>query len=873
MSLRCDDETTVDQMPPSEDAPAVPSAIGSSIVRSWFGSTFPQGPTPAQALAWPSIKSREHVLLISPTGTGKTLAAFLSILDQLYQRLEAGTLNEGLCAVYVSPLRSLGYDIERNLNQPIEAIRAALGTSESPVSVGVRTGDTSSYQRQKLRKSPPHLLITTPESLSLLLSQRSWEPIWKSVEYLIIDEVHALVPTKRGVDLSISMERLAALAERDPVRIGLSATLRPPDPAVQFLVGPGRACRVLEAPRPSGESRPTVEVESLLKPNEIPSRGIIDRRLIDRIVDEVERNRTTIVFANTRAFTERITHELKEKLGDDAVAAHHSALDADRRRAVEASLKAGELRVVVTSTSLELGVDIGTADLAVLVGLPGSVARCLQRVGRAGHRLGTTTRGLLLASNAAELAGAAVTASAARSGDVEPLRLIEAPLDVLCQQLIGMAAAGECSSEEVFELIRKAGPMKNLRRSDFDDCLRFLAGELASPPGAWEPEPGATPRWTSPRIWKKDGLFGIRNNRVTRWFRANVGLINSEESVHVVVGNDVIGTLEGNYAERLQPGDRFLLDGRSLEFRRLRGLVLHAKLSDREADLPRWSSDRQSLSRELALELARFRDQAGQLLIEDPTSLRGWLIDRFEIEPDDAALLERLIDAQQRISIVPNHRLLLVEESPELEQNVYSFHAPLSRAASEAAGRAIAARLGERLGTDLGLTVADLGWQIRVPLDAELSLDVDDIRRLIQVDGLEQAVLIGVDHGDLSARRFRHIAANALMILRRPEGGRTKVGGLLWVSQRLFPLVKAATPDHPLLRETNREVVQDLLDAPSALDWFRTNPEIRLQRLDRLSPFARAWIDGSGPEPLRFEPPEAALRRLHARLTTPEATG
>jgi ATP-dependent Lhr-like helicase len=831
--------------------------------RPWFESAFPDGPTPAQRLAWPAIAAGEHVLIVAPTGTGKTFAAFLATIAGLLREHRAGTLAPGLRCVYVSPMRSLGYDVERNLAAPLDAIRASLGLATSPIAVGTRTGDSSASTRRKLRESPPHLLITTPESLSLLLSQRAWNPIWEGVEQVIVDEVHALAPSKRGADLAVSLERLAARADRDPVRVGLSATCRPSDPVARFLVGPSRTCRVVEAP--DGEP-PSVEVESLLRRDEGPHRGLSYRRLLRRLDRAIGRYRTTVVFANTRAFAEKITHDLRRRPNADpaSVAAHHSALDAKRRREVEAALKSGDLRAVVTSTSLELGVDIGTADLSVLVGPPGSVARCLQRVGRAGHRPGARTRGLILAATPAELAIAAVTARAARERRVEPIATIANPLDVLCQQLIGMACAGECSADEVFNLVRKAAPMESLAREDFDSCLAFLAGELAAPAGAFEPEPGASPRWTAPRIWKRAGLFGVRSRRVQRWFWSNVGTIAAAESVRVEADGRPVGTLEGVFAERLVAGDRFVLDGRALEFRRLEGLIVHAKATGGEPTLPRWTSDRQSLSGPLALDLVRFRDQAARLLADGPEVLRAWLCDEYELDPEAAAALEDLFVAQERLSEVPRADSLLVEESPAGDRLDYTFHAPLGRSACEALGRAVAARLGRRVGRDLALVVADLGWSIRVP--AAVRLDEADLSRLLDPSDLDADVLDGLDRGELLARRFRFVAGTALMVLRNPEGGRRRVGGLLWVSNRLYPLVRAACPDHPLLRETRREVLQDLLDAPAALAWLATRPEIRLRRLDAPSPFAAAWIDPAGPEPLRFESPADALKRLHARL-------
>ena len=835
-------------------------------VRDWFATSFPGGPTPAQARAWPAIASGENLLLVSPTGTGKTLAAFLAIIDGLFREHSAGNLEPGLRCVYVSPLRSLGYDIERNLSLPLESIRRALGLEQCPVSVGVRTGDTSAHHRRKLRDRPPHLLITTPESLSLMLSQPAWHDVWRGVRHLIVDEVHALVPSKRGADLAVSLERLAARAEKDPSRVGLSATCRPAEPVARFLVGPSRTCRIVEAPRPEGSPDLALDVESLLKPDEAPHRGLTYRRLLRRLREATGSARTTVVFANTRAFTEKVTHDLRRELGPEGIAAHHSALDAERRRAVEASLKAGELKAVLTSTSLELGVDIGQADLSVLIGLPGSVSRCLQRVGRAGHRVGVETRGLLLAATSAELAGAVVTARAAKGGLVEPLRMARNPLDVLCQQLIGMASGGEWSSDEAFALVRKAEPMADLSRADFDACLDFLAGELASPSGAYEPEPGSTPKWTAPRIWKRGGLFGIRSRRVIRWFWSNVGTISSEESVRVQVDGQAIGTLEGAYAERLQAGDRFVLDGRALEFRRMEGLTVHAKASGGEPNLPRWSSDRQGLSAELARDLARFRARAGEALAEGPSSLRFWLGEVHEIGLDAAGVLETLFAGQEQVSEIPAVDTALVEEYPDPNGvgMIYAFHAPLGRPASEAMGRACAARLGRKFGRDINLVVADLGWSVALPEGA--SIGPDDLSALLAPEGFEDDVLDGLDRGELLARRFRHVAATALMVLRRPEGGRTKVGGLLWVSTRLYPLVKAACPDHPLLRETRREVLEDCLDAPTALEWLTSRPRIRFRALAGPSPFAAAWIDPGGPEPVRFESPADALRRLHERL-------
>jgi ATP-dependent Lhr-like helicase len=639
---------------------------------------------------------------------------------------------------------------------------------------------------------------------------------------------------------------------------------------------------VVEAPRPAGSREIEIEVESLLRPGEGPHRGLTYNRLLRRVRRAAAENRTTIVFANSRPMTEKIAHDLRHAPpgrgeaavafdGEAEVAVHHSALDASRRRDVEERLKAGKLRVVVTSTSLELGVDIGSADLTVQVGLPGGVSRCVQRVGRSGHRVGGRARGLILAATAAEVVAAAVTARAARAGAIEPLRPIASPLDVVCQQLIGMACVGETSIEAAHALLRKAAPTAELDRGDFLACLDSLAGELSSPAGAFEPEPGAAPRWTSPRIWKRNGWFGLRSARVKRWFWSNVGTIHAEESVAVIADGASVGTVEGAYAERLSPSDRFVLDGRTLEFRRLDGLVLHAKHVGGEAGaLPVWHSDRQSLSTELAAELAAFRAEASRRSIhEGAEAVRAWLADSLRLDLRAADVAAELIEAQDRWSETPGVDVLLIEEFPTpMEPGwTYAFHAPLNRSACEALGRAVSARLGRKHGRDAAFQPADLGWMLRIP-DDDARLDPADFAGIAAPENLEADVLEGIDRGELAARRFRRVAATALMVLRNPEPGkRVRVGGMNWVSTRLYPLVKAACPDHPLLRETRREILQDVLDVPAAERWLASGPSVRLRRLSSPSPFATAWIAPGGDEAIRHDSPDDALRRLHSRMT------
>jgi ATP-dependent Lhr-like helicase len=449
--------------------------------------------------------------------------------------------------------------------------------------------------------------------------------------------------------------------------------------------------------------------------------------------------------------------------------------------------------------------------------------------------------------------------------------MIAAPLDVVCQQLLAMACAGECAVDAAFALLRKAAPLAELTRADFDACLNFLAGDLGAPAGAYQPEPAAAPRWSSARIWKHNGYFGVRSRRVIRWFWTNVGTISSEESVQVFDGGVVIGTLESDYADRLIAGDRFVLDGRSLEFLRREGQIVHARRGGREPGLPIWHSDRQSLSTELAYEVAHFRAEGARRLSRGgPLALKAWLIESLNIQAKAAAVVAELIEAQERTSEVPRMTDLLVEQFPTPDEpgQTLSFHAPLNRNACEALGRAVAARLGRQFGRNVSLQAADLGWSIRIPDGAEAELDRPNLDSLLALDRFEVDVLEGLDRGDLLAQRFRYVAATGFMVLRNPEHGRrVRVGGLNWVSTRLYPLVRAACPHHPLLRETRREVLEDRLDVPAAVHWLRSRPTLKLRRLASISPFASAWISPGSGEAIQFESPSDALRRLHARLT------
>src|SRR3989440_408523 len=455
-----------------------PLDASAAAAGEWFGRAF-AAPTPAQELGWPAIASGEHVLIQAPTGSGKTLAAFLSAIDRL-----SAHPGEGLRVLYVSPLKALNYDIERNLRGPLAGL-------DSQLRVGVRTGDTPAKERRALVSSPPDILITTPESLFLLLTSAARESL-TGVETLILDEVHALAGTKRGAPLALSVERLERLTAEPFQRIGLSATQRPLEEIGRFVAG-GRPIRLVDAgTRKPLDLQVVVPVEDMREPGEYQS---IWPSIYPELLRLVEAHRSTIVFVNNRRLAERLALRLNELAERELARAHHGSLAREQRLLVEEDLKAGRIPCLVATSSLELGIDMGAVDLVIQVESPKSVARGLQRIGRAGHELGATSKGRIFPKFRADLLESAVVARAMRGGEIEETKIPRNPLDVLAQQIVAISADAEITVDDLHALVLRAYPFKDLSRAQLENVLDMLAGRdpvLVSPaPGV----PGAVPFW------------------------------------------------------------------------------------------------------------------------------------------------------------------------------------------------------------------------------------------------------------------------------------------------------------------------------------------------------------------------------------------
>jgi ATP-dependent Lhr-like helicase len=839
------------------DAPGVAAAVGAAAA-DWFRRRFGE-PTVGQRLAWPALAAGGNVLLSAPTGGGKTLAAFLPILGRLLDPTSQPHAASVHC-VYVAPLKALCNDVARNVSLYIDELMMFAHPGAPRPRLAVRTGDTPAAERLVFRRDPPEILLTTPESLAVLLSQPAAEGQFAGLRWVVVDEVHAFAPTKRGADLALSLERLTALAAGDVQRIGLSATAEPLDEAARFLVGAGRTSSIARAVESA-----TIQIDVAPLTG---GPGFLSA-LTTRLAPELRAVRGTLVFTNTRRLAERLAWVLRRRMPDwdDRIAVHHSSVAAAGRREVEERFKRGELRVVVNSTSLELGIDVGAVDLVALVHPPGGVVRLMQRVGRAGHGPGRVKRGLVFTAHPSELLEAVVTGASGAAAQCEPLRVPDHPLDVLCQHLAGMAAARPQPRDEAYALVRRAYPYRDLTRRDFDDCVAYLLGL----------DRGGRP-WLPPRVAEGSDGLSILDRRTARWLRGNLGTIHVEEKTTVWIpfsrepqaSADAdwreVGDVDDAFAEHLQPGDRFLLDGRCLEFRRRDG---PAVLTEEVVGLPtppRWGGDGWPLSADLAQRLFVLRIQAVEALREGPAALAMLFRRQYGLGDEPAAALSAYFQRQEAVSEVPDGLGLLVEAVRSSYGVEYYLHTPLNRTANDALARVAVRRLVRDCGRSAEPVVADLGFALR--LRGELDDPSAAVRVLLRPDGFSEELEAALADGPTLRERFARVARTGLMLLRQPFRRRRRVGGRDWAERRLFDQVQCHDPDFVLLRQATCEIAVEACDGQAAIGYVGALERlpIRVRRLTRPSPFVEAWTQAADGPDESVETPAEALRRLHEIL-------
>ncbi len=869
----------------------MPSAAAKTTpVFAWFAAKYGT-PTPAQSAAWPQIARGENILLASPTGTGKTFAAFLGVLDQLAQEHAAGTLRGTIQCVYISPLRALSYDLEKNLREPL---RDLFG-EKPPIRVGLRSGDTSSGERASQFTKPPHILLTTPESLCVLLSQEKWLALLADVRWVIVDEIHALADNKRGAHLALSIERLAegraparssstdAPERVPPIRIGLSATVAPLEEVARFLTGTHGKCAILDV---ASAKKIELRVYTPLRKNPYPEAGYTGQRLIRELGELIKKNTTTLIFCNVRSGAEAVTFWLRENFPEleDVIECHHASLERDVRREVEDRLKRGELRAVVCSTSLELGIDIGSVDLVVMMSTPKGVSKALQRAGRAGHNIHAISRGVLMATNVSDLVEACATTRLARGRHLEQVRVPETPLDVLAQHLVSMGCTRRWSRADALALVRRAYSFRNLDEAEFGDVLDYLAGG------------GASLRQQYTEVFGKieldDEGFETRAGRVRREFLQNVGVIPTVGSVRVRTRSRALGTVEESFIRLLRIGDIFMMAGRPVRLDRIS--TMEAWVTPAPGAIPtvpRWNASKMALSNRVCEEITDFRSELCEQIVVG-TPLVPWIAQRLECDRPNAEIIARIHLAQQELSEIPTSYFLLVEEfiegaqqplPPYGEGNArsggskknargrpptpaahhYFFHSLIGRAANDALARVVSYRLSQLRGGNAIATPHDYGFVLTVA--PRQGFEESELAALLDPRKFEEQVHASLGQSEMLKYHFRNAAQTGLMVYRNYFDQQKPMRKLAWSTEVIFNVLQQHEPDHVLLREARRDTLRTFLDTESALAFLQAQQDrpVRLRRVERVPPLSFAMYATKIKEALLVEDPYETMERLY----------
>jgi ATP-dependent Lhr-like helicase len=828
------------------------------LLREWFLSKFKTF-TPPQRYAIVESSRGNNILITSPTGSGKTLAAFMASLSMLVDKAEKNELKDEVYVVYVSPLKALNNDIRRNLEEPLSEIydlAEKKGIDLQEIRIAVRTGDTDARERQKQMKKPPHILITTPETLAITLCSPKFSKTLRNVRYLIVDEIHAVAENKRGVHLALSMERLQRIQLGKMVRIGLSATIAPIDEVARFLVGRDygveRDCLVADV---SYEKKMDIRVISPINDFFNLTAEEISERLYDTIAELVRNSKTTLIFTNTRSATERVVYHLKKRL-NEPIRAHHSSLSKEVRLEVENELKEGKLKCVVSSTSLELGIDIGYIDLVILLGSPKSINRALQRIGRSGHRLHEVSVGRIMVLDPDDLVECTVLAKEAMERRLDRIRIPENCLDVLCQHVVGMAIEKKWKVEEALALVRNAYPYRNLSREDFLSVLRYLSGEFSE----------LERKNVYAKIWfdEHEGVFGRRGKMLRPIYYLNVGTIPDEVAINVITKEGkMVGKVEEDFAERLVVGDIFVLAGKTFRFLKSKGMnIIVEEVEGERPTVPSWFSEQLPLSYDLALRIQKFRREMEERL----ENAVEWLMENYNIDKASANAIYRYFMEQKLFSEIPTDKKLVIEKY-EGEKNYYFFHTLVGRKANNAISRVFAYRVGIMKDCNVQIVLNDNGFALILPEHKRLS-DAE-IESLFLMPNFEDHLKKSLDRTEMLRRRFRHVAVRSFMILRNYLGREKSVWKQQLNADAILSFLKRYYPDFPVLRETYREIMEDAMDIKNAMDYLsRVGKEIELKivRVPYPSPFAFNLFILGEEDVVLMEDRRKVLRELHEKV-------
>ena len=794
-------------------------------VNRWLERAF-QAPTPAQQQAWPAIQAGRHTLIAAPTGSGKTLAAFLAAIDLLVREaLERGGLQDETYIVYVSPLKALSNDIRRNLEAPLAGIRdelRALGLPDLEIRTFVRTGDTPQHERQSMRRRPPHIVVTTPESLYILLGSESGRAMLASVRSVIVDEIHAMVGSKRGLHLALSLERLEALAGRRLTRIGLSATQRPIEEVARFLVGTpqlradGEAdCAIIDI----GHVRHRdLQIEVPAAPLEAVMSGDVWTQVYDRLAQLAGEHRTTLIFVNTRRHSERIARHLSERMGETLVAAHHGSLAKELRLSAESRLKRGELKALVATASLELGIDIGDVDLVCQIGSPRSIAALLQRVGRSGHSLGGTPKGRLFPLSRDDLIECAALLDCVRRRELDRLRIPAKPLDVLAQQIVAEVAAREWDIDELFTLLQRAYPYRDLQRAELDDVIRMLADGFTTRRG----RRGALIYFDA----VNGKARGRRGARLTALTSGGTIPDTADYTVLLEPQSQPVGTINEDFAVESLQGDVFQLGNTSYRILRVeQGTVRVEDAHGQPPSIPFWLGEAPGRSDELSAGVSRLRAEVGSRLDGGLEPAVRWLEDEVGVAgPAAVQAAGHLAAARAALGTLPTRETVVLERFfDEAGGMQLVIHSPFGSRVNRAWGLALRKRFCRSFNFELQAAATEDA--IVLSLTTAHSFELEEVARYLHSNTVRPLLVQALCAAPMFPARWRWSAAIALA-LPRFRGGRKVPAPLARMAAEdllasVFPDQVACAenltgeleiPDHPLVRQAIRDCLEEAMD-------------------------------------------------------------
>ncbi|GAC1428022.1 MAG: DEAD/DEAH box helicase [Terriglobales bacterium] len=818
------------------------------LVREWFVGRFGT-PTEPQEQGWPHILAGRTTLISAPTGSGKTLAAFLACIDRLVRKALAGDLQDRTQVLYVSPLKALGNDIQKNLEIPLGEILQMAGERGllmPQIRTAVRTGDTLMPERRAMLKRPPHILVTTPESLYILLTAEKSRAILRDVETVIVDEIHAVADDKRGAHLTLSLERLQALSDRPPVRIGLSATQKPIEEIAHFLTGSGRENPVIVNVGHRRKLDLAVEVPAS-QLGAVASNEMWDE-IYNRLVELVEQHRSTLVFVNTRRMAERLSHQLGERLGEDNVAAHHGSLSRKLRLTAENKLKEGKIKVLVATASLELGIDVGFVDLAVQIGSTRAIAVALQRVGRSGHWRGAIPKGRFFATTRDELQECAALVRAIRHGDLDRIIIPDTPLDILAQQIVAMCSAEEWDEDALYELVRRAYPYRNLTRTTYDSILEMLSEGIAARRGRY----GAYLH--RDRVNRK-----LRARRGSRLAAITSGGAIPETAVFTVVAEPegiVVGTLDEDFAVESNAGDIMLLGNSSWRIRRVEGKSGRVLVEDAHGappSVPFWRGEAPARTEELSLHVAALRQHVSDMLPHtSPVGVSqampavaetvAWLKEECGVDDSGAEqMVEYILQGRAVLGAVPTQSTVIAERFfDEAGGMQLVIHAPFGGRINKAWGLALRKRFCRSFNFELQAAATENG--LNIALAEQHSFPLGDVFHFLNADTVQPVLEQAACASPIFATRWRWDANRSLALLRfqggkkvPPQIQRMRGDDLL---ASVFPDVAACQenivgdiqiPDHPLVNEVMKDVLHEAMDLDGLQNLLRGMADGRIR--------------------------------------------